>query len=330
MSLYVVKPGLLDTIQDRGRFGYAHLGIQTSGVMDPAALTLANALVANAPAEAVLEMHFPAPVLRFDADAVFALTGADFDAGAAGTPIPLNTPVMVRAGAELIFWRPKSGARCYLAVRGGFALEPWLGSCSTDLAARAGGWQGRALQAGDRLPLRQAADFSAFLSGKDCRVMPWSIRPHRLYANSAGIRFLPGPEYACLTEKSRQLLETAHWPIAPQSDRMGYRTSGPALALNAPLEMVSAAVMPGTLQLLPDGHFVVLMAGCQTTGGYPRIGHIIGADLPKMAQLRAGERFRLEKVDLETAVVTACNQESWLRRIAYGVSLKWSTGESKI
>lgn len=325
MSLLVLKPGLLDTIQDRGRTGYAHLGIPMSGVMDPAALQLANALVANAPLEAVLEMHFPAPALRFETDTVFALAGADFDARAAGTPAPLNTPVIVRAGTELVFQRPKSGARCYLAVGGGFALEPWLGSCSTDLAARAGGWQGRALQAGDRLPLRQAADYSAFLSGEGCRVMPWYIRPYRLHADSAGIRFLPGPEYGGLTEKSQQLLETAHWPIAPKSDRMGYRTSGPALALNAPLEMVSAAVIPGTLQLLPDGHFVVLMAGCQTTGGYPRIGHIIGADLSKMAQLRTGNRFRLEIVDMETAVAAACSQENWLWRTAYSAALKWNT-----
>lgn len=321
MSLLVLKAGLLDTIQDGGRTGYAHLSIPTSGAMDPLALQLANALVGNAPAEAVLEMHFPAPALRFETDAVFALAGADFDARAAGTPLPLNTPVIIRAGTELVFQRPKSGARCYLAVRGGFALEPWLGSCSTDLAAQAGGWQGRPLRAADRLPLRRQADYAALLAAAQCRVMPWSARPA---AGNPGVRFLPGPEYDYLTTLSQQLLETAHWPIAPQSDRMGYRTSGPALALNTPLEMVSAAVMPGTLQLLPDGHFVVLMAGCQTTGGYPRIGHIIGADLPKMAQLRAGERFQLEKVDLETAVATAYNQENWLRRIAYGASLKWN------
>lgn len=325
MSLLVLKAGVLDTVQDGGRFGLAHLGIAPAGAMDAVAFTLANALVANRPTEAVLEMHFPAPVLRFEATAMVALAGADFDAQLAGVPVPMDTPVVAMSGAELVFRRPKTGARCYLSVLGGFDLEPWLGSCSTDLAAQAGGWQGRALQTGDRLPLRQPEKEALQRMGDNCRVLPWGVRPTGVYAADRRVRFLPGPEYPYLGVESRQLLETARWPIAPNSNRMGYRTNGPLLALNDALEMVSTAVTPGTVQLLPDGHFVVLMAGCQTTGGYPRIAQIITADLPRLAQMRAGERFLLEKVDLEKAVEALYSQENWLRRVALAASLRWNT-----
>ncbi len=173
------------------------------------------------------------------------------------------------------------------------------------------------MQAGDRLPLNRAPDFYSIPEGKPCRALPWSARPDAWYAPSP-IRFLAGPEYNELTGKAQQLLETTAWPIAPKSDRMGYRTSGPVLELKAPVEMVSTAVVSGTVQLLPDGQFIVLMADCQTTGGYPRIGQVINADIPRLAQLRPGERFRLEQVDMDTAIDAADKQARWLRRVTAG------------
>lgn len=318
MSLLVLKPGLLDSIQDRGRFGYAHLGINPSGAMDPAALAVANLLAGNDTGEAALEMHFPAPVLRVESDALFALAGADFDARLNGLSVPVHTPLVVAGSSVLEFRKPVSGARCYLAVAGGFDLAPWLDSCSTHLAVQAGGFKGRALQAGDILPFRRQADLTAVLQGKSGLVLPWRANVAGLYPSGDALRFCPGPEYDFLSSESKKWLETARWKIARQSDRMGYRTEGVALDLTEPLELVSAAVVTGTLQLLPNGHFIILMADSQTTGGYPRVGHIISADLPKLAQMGAGTPFCLQQVSLETAMEAKYRQTAWLQRLAWG------------
>lgn len=318
MSLRILKPGLLDTIQDRGRFGYAQLGINPSGAMDTVALAVSNLLTGNAAGDAVLEIHFPAPALCFESDALFALAGADFGARLDGQQIPVHAPVLVAAGNILEFHKPLSGTRCYLAVAGGFDLEPWLGSYSAHLTARAGGFKGRALQAGDVLPLRRQADYTGVLQGKNSWILPWKANVSGLYPSGDTLRFCAGPEYDYLTPESKKRLETARWKVARQSDRMGYRTEGPALTLSEPLELVSAAVVPGTIQLLPNGHFIVLMADSQTTGGYPRIGHIISADLPGLAQMGPGGAFSLSQVDLESAMEEKYRQALWIRQMGWG------------
>jgi len=318
MSLRILKPGLLDTIQDRGRFGYAQLGINPSSAMDTVALAVSNLLAGNPAGDAVLEMHFPAPALCFESDALFALAGANFDARLNGHFVPVHTPVLVAAGGMLEFRKPVSGARGYLAVASGFDLEPWLGSYSTHLAAQAGGFKGRALQAGDVLPFRRQADYTNILEGKNSWLLPWKANVSGLYPSGDTLRFCAGPEYDYLTSESKKQLETARWKVTRQSNRMGYRTEGLALTLTEPLELVSAAVVPGTIQLLPNGHFIVLMADSQTTGGYPRIGHIIGADLPGLAQMGAGMSFCLEHVHLEVATKAKYRQAQRLRRLEWG------------
>ena len=322
MSLLVLKPGLLDTIQDRGRFGYAHLGINPAGAMDTIAMSVSNLLVGNKPDEAVLEMHFPAPRLRFESDAIFALAGADFDAHLAGQAIPAHTPVVAAAGAVLEFRKARSGARCYLTISGGFDLEPWLGSRSTHLAVQAGGFKGRALQTGDVLPFRRKADFSGILKGVNARILPWKANVAGLYPLIKTLRFCAGPEFDALTFESKQRLETGEWKITPQSDRMGYRIEGAILELKETRELVSSAVVPGTIQLLPNGQFIILMADGQTTGGYPRIGHIISADLPGLAQMKAGEVLRLQQVDLQAAEATKAGQIQGLLRMRWGSYFK--------
>lgn len=319
-----MKPGLLDTIQDRGRFGYAHLGINPSGAMDSVALSVSNFLVGNEPGEAVLEMHFPAPRLRFGSDALFALAGADFDARLDGLEVSVHTPAVAAAGTVLEFRKPLWGARCYLAISGGYDLEPWLGSHSTNLAAGAGGFKGRALQTGDVLPFRRQGDFQQILNGKNVRTFPWKANVAGLYPAAGTLRFCPGAEHDLLTLDSKKRLETASWTIAPQSDRMGCHIEGPALVLNDAVELVSSAVVPGTIQLLPNGQFIILMADCQTTGGYPRTGHIVSADLPGLAQMRVGESFGLQRVDLQAAIEAKNRQLRWLARMKWGAVLRIS------
>ncbi|TNE54095.1 MAG: biotin-dependent carboxyltransferase family protein, partial [Bacteroidetes bacterium] len=287
MSLHVLKAGLLDSIQDNGRWGHTHLGINPGGAMDMVSMQTANFLVGNNGDTPVLEMHFPAPELRLESDALLALSGGDFSPLVNDQPVRVNTPVLLRSGATIRFARLRSGVRCYLAVHGGFDLKPWLGSYSTNLKARAGGWQGRALRTGDTLPFRQAADLRHQLKGAGHLALPWSAAgdpgaPDGLF------RFCTGPEYDWLDAPSKKLLETSEWQVNAHSDRMACLLNGPTLRQQQPESLISGATVPGTIQLLPSGRLVVLMADGQTTGGYPRIGNIISADLPRLAQVAPG------------------------------------------
>ncbi|MBK8966336.1 MAG: biotin-dependent carboxyltransferase family protein [Lewinellaceae bacterium] len=322
MSLHILKPGLLDTIQDEGRYGHGHLGINRSGAMDRAGMAVANFLVGNPAGEAVLEMHFPAPEIRLDAPVLLALAGANFTARADGVSVPLHTPVLLQAGVSIKFQKAISGTRCYLAVGGGFALDTWLGSCSTNLAAGAGGWKGRALQAGDVIAFRQKISVAQFELGEKMRRLPWSANVSDFYPANQAIRFCPGPEYGWLDTESQASLEQSDWQITAQSNRMGYRLKGPGLHRKNPAELVSSAVTAGTIQLLPNGQPIILMTDSQTTGGYPRIGQVVQADLPMLAQLGAGQAFALQRVPLETAFAALQAQEQMLRRLKTGCALK--------
>ncbi|MBK8921644.1 MAG: biotin-dependent carboxyltransferase family protein [Saprospirales bacterium] len=322
MSLQVLKSGLLDTIQDRGRFGYAHLGINPSGAMDTIALALANMLVGNPAETAALELHFPGPRLRFELPALFALGGGDFMPRLNGVPIPVHTPVAAGAGSVLSFSGIKNGARAYLAVRGGFRLEPWLGSRSTNRAAGAGGFQGRALQTGDLLAFEPLPELEKITAGRRQRVSSWSLNTSGFYPPGPTMRFCAGPEYDWLDTRSKHLLENNDWLITPQSDRMGYRMQGAPLQMAEKQDLISSVVTPGTLQLLPNGSFIILMADSQTTGGYPRVGQLITADLPGLAQMLPGQHIRLCPVDPATAFATLRQQDQLLRKLQWSCTLR--------
>lgn len=322
MSLQILKPGLLDTIQDEGRYGYSHLGINHSGAMDRVGLAIANYLVGNSAEEAVLEIHFPAPEIRLDTPVLLALAGANFSAEVDGVSLPLHTPVLLQAGVSIKFQKRLSGTRCYLAVGGGFVLEHWLGSCSTNLATGAGGWKGRALRAGDVLALRQNTFGAQLGSDEKMRCLPWSANVSDFYPANQPIRFCPGPEYAWLDIESQTNLEKTDWQITAQSNRMGYRLKGAGLQQQHTTELVSSAVTPGTIQLLPNGQPIILMTDSQTTGGYPRIGQVIQADLPQLAQLGAGQSFPLQAVSLDAVFAALQEQMQLLRRVQTGCRLK--------
>lgn len=322
MSLYVLKPGILDTIQDRGRYGYAHLGIHRSGAMDPLAMAVSNALAGNPADEAVLEMHYPAPELRFDADARIALSGGDFSARISGAPVPINTPILVRSGAVLHFGPRIAGARCCLAVHGGFDVASWLDSRSTLRVAGIGGFQGRALQRGDVLALRQKGDISIDLPDSSHRALPWRANTNGLYPADTTIRFCTGPEFDLLKKTALARLGQCNFRIGAQSDRMGYRLEGPTLETRKHAELVSSVVFPGVIQLLPSGQLIVLLADSQTTGGYPRIGSVVQADLPGLAQRHTGEFIRLEMVTQEQAFRALQEQQNRIRQLQWGCILR--------
>ena len=287
MSVEVIKPGLLTTLQDAGRTGYASVGIHPTGAMDREALFLANALVGNADNTAAIEMHFPAAVFRFHQDALIAITGADWEPRINDEPISINQTTMIKAGSVFTCRRPNKGARSYLAIAGGFDIPIWLGSYSTDLSASAGGWMGRQLCTGDLIP------FNKNISLRISKVEPFQKAPITLSeSHSSTITLIPGPEFNWLGEdRYGQLLEQ-EFVVSPNSNRMGIR-----LKCNKPLTgkketMISSAVLFGTVQLLPNGELIILMADHPTTGGYPRIAHLPYFEWSALAQKSTGDKIR--------------------------------------
>jgi antagonist of KipI len=303
MSLTIIKPGLLDTIQDLGRTGYSRLGINAGGVMDRYAAPVANMLVGNDTREAVIEIHFPGAQVLFEQNTLISITGGDFGALINDEPIPLWHPIVVRKNAVLHFPKWQYGSRCYLAVHGGFCVNKWLNSYSTHLKAGAGGFQGRKLEKGDEVPFRETSIYFAGLlkAGKELEVLKWHVDTGNTYTNPNEISILKGNEWDQLTAQSQEHMVEDNFTIHPFSDRMGYQLKGADLIREGNTELVSSGVSFGTIQLLPNGQLIVLMADHQTTGGYPRIAHVISAHLPKLAQLRPSDCIHFKITDIATA-----------------------------
>jgi antagonist of KipI len=333
MSIAVLKPGLLTTLQDRGRYGCAMLGVGRAGAMDDVAMRLANALVGNSVDAAVLEITLIGPRLRFDEGATIALTGANFPARIDDADSAMWQPIVVDAGAVLDFGVARHGSRAYLAIAGGFAVEPTLGSVATDVNARLGGLDGRALREGDALlvgidaspdprattrapggaaPPRRTRDAHS----NDSR-QTWSLDPRPwLDADFATpIRLIRGAHFDSLNAASRAALFNEEFRIDKDSNRVGVRLDGPTLALAVPLELVSEPLVAGTLQLPPGGQPIALMAEHPTIGGYPRIGQIATVDLPRLAQRRPGDPVRFAEIDLDTAQTRYLERERELLRL---------------
>lgn len=295
MSIQVETAGVFSTIQDSGRFGYRLFGVNPNGWMDSFSARVGNFLVGSDPAAASLEFHFPAPRIRFEIGAVIALTGADFAPVINGQPVSMWTALSVSADDVLGFQRPVWGSRGYLAIQTGLDVPSILGSRSTNLAANFGGFEGRRLNAGDRMPFCGASSPSA--------VGLSTVSPHfrfRCLVVDLRIRILPGPEFELLDETAKKTLTEGVFQISGNSDRMGFRLNGPKI--ESPIgSMVSSAVTFGTVQLLPDGNVIILMADHQTTGGYPRIATVIAADLPRLAQKHAGQTIEFELATFDEA-----------------------------
>jgi len=315
MSLRIIKHGIADTIQDTGRHGFQHLGINPGGAMDTIAAQTANILVGNDVNDAVIEIHFPASVFLFTEDAVIALSGADLGAKVNHIHVPINTPVVIEKNCVLQFKKIISGARCYLSVRGGFDLPKWLNSYSTNTKAAAGGFEGRRLQKEDELSFRSSKKYCPALCHSDCSILHWKADIKEFYPTTNAFRVLAGTEYNWLEETSKKLFTGSKFVISPQSDRMGYRMKGEALSPHHSEELLSSAVTKGTIQLLPDGQIIILMADHQTTGGYPKIGHVIAADLTGLAQLNANQSIQFELTDHTTAENLLLQQHQHLHQL---------------
>ncbi len=311
MSLRFLRPGLLTTVQDRGRFGLQHLGVVPCGPMDPVALELANGLVGNRADEALLEITVLGPEIAFESDALVALCGAEMEARVGGRALPLDRPVLLEKGSVLNTRRATLGSRAYLAVAGGIALPPVLGSRSTYLPARFGGWQGRALRAGDSLPLVENASVLSLKRYKNLksrkemnglRTVGWSVPALTLPAREPiVIHAMEGRHHALFDAAARRAFFDATWRVTPDSNRMGFRLAGPVLAREEAGEILSEPTCLGTVQVPANGLPIALMADHQTTGGYPKIAEIAAADVPRLAQLAPGGRVQFARCTLEQA-----------------------------
>jgi antagonist of KipI len=315
MNLRVIKAGVLDTVQDLGRYGWQHLGVNPGGVMDKLSAQWANILVGNDPCTAVIELHFPASEFFFERPALVAITGGDFSVQVNGEDIPLLHPVWLGKYSILQFQRLKAGSRVYIAVRNGFALEPWLNSLSTNSKLAAGGYKGRSFQKDDEVPLHEIRMSGDVIQKKEFYVFPWKADTNWGDPFEKEIAVLPGKEWDLLTGESREKFFDQSYVPTPQSDRMGYTLRADALKMSVPEEMISSAVCFGTVQLLPDGQLILLMADHQTTGGYPRIAHVISAHHHKLAQVRPGESISFRITDHETAEALLVKQQHHLQQL---------------
>ena len=322
MSLEILGGGLQTTVQDLGRFGYRHLGVGAAGALDAYSARVGNLLVGNPENSATLEIALQGPRLRFQQAARIAITGADIDAQADGIAIPGWRPIDLPAGCELLLGPCRRGARAYLAIAGSLQVPPVLGSASTDLRAGFGGVDGRCLTAGDVLVLGSASPVgaaSAAISPPSAKptIAPWWLNPEPDldFNHQTPIHLLPGRD----TIAPASALFSNPYRVSPQSNRQGLRLLGAPLTLADDRERLSEPVAPGTVQLPPDGLPIVLLAEAQTIGGYPRIGHVIAADLPRLAQLRPGDTLRFETIDAPGAQALACAQRQRLTRMALAI-----------
>ena len=318
----VVAPGPLTMVMDLGRTGYQRDGVVVGGATDRFAARVANAIVGNEETAAVLEMTQVGPELRFVHDALMAWTGAEYDARVDGERMPADRAVRIAAGERITFGRARRGVRAWMAVAGGIDVPVVLGSRSTYLAAGIGGYEGRALRAGDELALGEPARLAARLLQLPRRASPWFVGGATLHpvAPAGVVRALRGPEWAWFSSAAQRAFFSAEWAVTNEADHVGVRLAGPALTLADRRELVSEAVPEGTVQVPAGGQPIVLLANRQTVGGYPRIANVASVDAGRLAQLAPGTSVRFEEITLAAAHAAYLAREHGLSQLRAGLA----------
>jgi biotin-dependent carboxylase-like uncharacterized protein len=305
----VLRPGIFTTIQDSGRWGYQHLGVSVSGAMDGLSHRAANAAVGNSRDAATLEATLAGPEVRIEEDTTIAIAGADLQPTVDGSEVRSQTPVRCRAGSLLQFGARRAGARAYIAFEGGVSVPPVLGSRATHVLSGLGGAGGRALKAGDRIPLGVVR--AATRAAPASRQVGSGSVPAR--GGGARLRVLPGPQVDHFAEDALDALQRSRYTVSPQSDRMGYRLGGGGpLTRASAADMISDVTFPGGIQVPPSNDPILLMADRQTTGGYPQIAIVITADIPLAAQLAPGDWVEFQLCSRADAISALISQEARL------------------
>ena len=311
MKISVISPGPLTTVQDAGRFGYMQSGFSPGGCMDARSMKIANILVGNEKGEGVLEMTMMGGTFSFDGTSVIAVTGADMKPTLNGEECPMYKAVEVKKGDELRFSRAESGMRAYLAVAGGFDLPLVMGSMSTNLKCKLGGFQGRKLQRGDEIPLRQSVNITFVGKRK--------FKNEVKYTKSITLRAVLGPQDDYFTEKGIETFFEKTYTVTDKSDRMGIRLDGEKIESKNGVDIISDGVTTGSVQIPASGTPIIMMADRQTTGGYAKIATVLTTDLHLIAQAKPGTVIRFQKVTAEEAIRLYKAAEKEIRLFEYSM-----------
>ena len=309
----ILSTGLPNSVQDAGRPGHLASGVSLAGAMDRHALALANALLGNDDGAAGLEIALFPFRLRFHVPAAFALAGAVCPARLDGRALPPAWTSVAAAGDTLTLEPPVRGGRAYLAFAGGIDVPLVLGSRSTDLKSGFGGHEGRGLKRGDRLALGGASPLAEAIRAPGFGAADPSPLPE--LGRLTRVRVLPAAEWDAFTDAARDAVLVTDWQLTADCNRQGFRLAGPALSLRQPLELFSHGILPGTVQVPPNGQPIVQMAEANTCGGYPKIAVVIAADLGLLAQTPAGGRVRFALCYRGEAVAALDRRRAGIARV---------------
>ena len=309
----ITRQGVLDTVQDLGRYGYQYLGINCNGAMDRFSMQLVNALLGKELGSPVLEIHFPASQFLFEKETIICITGADFLPMLNDQVIPLDRPIAVSSKSTLRFEKLQTGARCYLSILNELKLDKWMESYSTNLKSGTGGFEGRSLQRNDVILFQNGINISRLLQERDFVVFPW--KANDVVDTRNEIEFLIGSEWHWLLKDAQETLQEHWFQITNEADRMGYQLAGQSLEMRNNEQLVSSAVSFGTVQLLPNGQLIILMADHQTAGGYPRVAHVISAHLPILAQKKPNDVIKFKMTSLQEAEIKITTQKKYLQQL---------------
>ena len=326
MKIDITRAGFLTSVQDLGRFGFRQFGVSVSGALDSLSLRVANLLVGNDESAAGLEITLGGSRLRFVDDRIVAWCGGEFDVRLGSASVAAGHAAFVRPGEELMFNPPKVGCRCWLGISGEIDVPIVLGSRSTDLRTSFGGFNGRALHDGDEIALGKNTKHAESLVNllREQRISPWSP-PHDWSSPAQRepiLRVMRGSDWNRFNDVTIQRFTNEVFIVSPDSDRMGVRLEGIELKPDHDIDLISEAVVPGTIQVPPGGKPIVLLGDCQTIGGYPKIAHVISVDLPIAAQLRVGDRVRFCEVSLTEAHHLLAERERDLAEFRVGIELR--------
>ena len=293
MAIQIIKNGIADTIQDMGRYGYQHLGIQANGYLDYISARLANYRLGNNVSDPVFEIHFPASRFCFTSNYTICISGANFVPLLNEKSIALHTPIEVKENDTLQFLKPLEGRVAYIAIQGKIKEEAWLNSHS---------YFAKSIQKDNIFEWEASSPMNKkMVWGNENSNTPIINEIHSHVFSTAPIQFIPGPAWKDLSVASQKKFLHTEYHIGMQANRMGYPLKGALLQLNKPNQYLSSAVTRGTIQLLPNGELMVLMADHQTIGGYANLGQIILVDLPRLAQLSNQTSIHFMETTIDTA-----------------------------
>ena len=313
MGIKVVNPGVLTTVQDLGRVGFQEFGVPVSGAMDPRALKVANILVGNDEGAAGLECTMMGPVLTFTESNIIAITGADLSPTIDGQPIPTYSAQLVQAGSTLRFGMPKSGCRAYIAFAGGLDVPEVMGSRSTYMKAKIGGVKGRKLEKEDEIGFTAP---KTALKNLGNRGFAPEFKPRSEYI----VRVILGPQDDMFTDAGIKTFLSETYTVTPEFDRMGCRLEGAVIEHKNGGDIISDGIPFGAIQVPGAGKPIIMLADRQTPGGYTKIATVISADFRILAQLKAGDKVRFEKVSVAAAQDALLTERKALRALKFAMN----------